>query len=299
MKSRLFFITALTLCAFLACILYVPIYIPLPVSAHIGTEDLSEVRNLPIVMYHSLLKTSRSKYVAHPNQLESDIIAYKKMGYTPVFLREVVDFVEGKGTLPQKPMVITFDDGHYNNMYYALDIIKRHNVKIVINVITSFCEHTVKTGDIHPNYSCLTWEQMKELESSGLVEIGNHTHAMHKFKPRYGIARKKGEDDSSYRAALLEDFQKAQELLTVNAQITAPITFAYPFGKYTDEAREILCGLGLKALLTCNEGVSKIRVGDSDSLLYLKRYNRSGNTTTETFVKKVFGQLEKRESVYK
>lgn len=269
-------------------------------AAVVETEgDLSETRKLPIVMYHSLLKTRRSKYVAHPDQFESDIIAFKKMGYTPVFLREVFAFVDGKGTLPAKPMVITFDDGHYNNMHYALEIIKRHNVKIVINVITSHSEASVLSGDVNPNYSCLTWEQIKELDASGLVEIGNHTHDMHKFKPRYGIGRKKGEDSETYRAALREDFKKAQSLLVTNAKIAAPTTFAYPFGKYSNEGLEVLQELGYKTLLTCNEGVSTIEVGEPEALLTLKRYNRSGNTSTEKFVKKVFGPLEKKESVYK
>jgi hypothetical protein len=50
--------------------------------------------------------------------------------------------------------------------------------------------------------------------------------------------------------------------------------------------------MGFRALLTCNEGTTKIRRGDPNALLYLKRYNRSGNVSHESFIKKVFQDLE-------
>jgi peptidoglycan/xylan/chitin deacetylase (PgdA/CDA1 family) len=245
---------------------------------------------LPIVMYHSVLKSRKGKYTIHPDELERDIIRYKEMGYTPVTLREVSDWVNRKGKLPPKPMVITFDDGHYNNLYYALPILKKHNAKAVINIVTSFSRHASDTPDDanNPNFSYLTWNNIRELHDSGLVEIGNHTHAMHKFKPRYGIAQVSNETVDEYKSAIQNDLEKANTFLTKNAGVPRPITFAYPFGKYTNEGREVLKELGFEAILTCNEGVSIIRRGDPTSLYTLKRYNRSGNVSHEKFIKKVF-----------
>ena len=247
---------------------------------------------LPIVMYHSVLKSRKGKYTIHPNELERDIVKYKEMGYTPVTLKEVSDWVKGKGNLPEKPMVITFDDGHYNNLYYALPILQKHNVKAVINIVTSFSRFSTETpGEANnPNYSSLTWDNIRELHNSGLIEIGNHTHAMHKFKPRYGIAQVSSETIDEYKNAIRTDLEKANTFLTQSAGVPRPITFAYPFGKYTKEGREVLQELGFEAILTCNEGISIIRRGDPTSLHTLKRYNRSGNTSHESFMKKVFGQ---------
>jgi len=247
---------------------------------------------LPIVMYHSVLKSRRGKYTIHPNELERDIARYKEMGYTPVTLREVSDWVSRKGNLPEKPMVITFDDGHYNNLYYALPILRKHDAKAVINIVTSFSRHSTETpGEANnPNYSSLTWDNIRELHNSGLIEIGNHTHAMHKFKPRYGIAQVSSESVDEYKNAIRTDLEKANTYLTQSAGVPRPITFAYPFGKYTNEGREVLQELGFEAILTCNEGISVIRRGDPTSLHTLKRYNRSGNVSHESFIKKVFGQ---------
>ena len=263
-----------------------------PFTFHLNcAATASDEISLPIVMYHSVLKSRKSKYVITPAQLETDFQAYADMGYTPVFLREVIDYVEGRGALPPKPMVITFDDGHYNNLSYALPVAQKFNFKFVVNVVTSFSSHSTESGDdSNPNYSYLTFAQMKELTDSGLVEIGNHTHAMHKLKPRYGVGRKSGESDETYCTALRADLEKSQQLIT-SAGVVAPTTFAYPFGKYTPECRTVLKDLGFKALLTCNEGISQIRQGEPETLLTLKRYNRSGNTSTASFTKKVFGEI--------
>ena len=248
--------------------------------------------DLPIVMYHSVLKSRQSKYVVTPTQIEKDFEAYQKMGYTPVFMREVIDFVDGQGSLPQKPMVITFDDGHYNNMHYVLPIAKKFDFKFVINPVTSFSVFSEEKNDhSNPAYSYLMLNQMAELEKSGLVEIGNHTHNMHKFNPRYGIKQKSNESTEKYVATLTADIQKAQDLLAANG-VTRPTTFAYPFGAYNTTARDTLISIGFRAFLTCNEGVSKVTLGDPASLYSLKRYNRSGNTTTDSFIKKVFAKLE-------
>jgi len=267
----------------------------MPEQTHYAhAQAAAEEIPLPIVMYHSVLKSRKGKYTIHPDELERDIVRYKEMGYTPVTLREVADWVNRKGKLPAKPMVITFDDGHYNNLYYALPILKKHNTKAVINVVTSFSRHATETPDEaeNPNFSYLTWSNIKDLHESGLVEIGNHTHAMHKFKPRYGIAQVSSETVDEYKKALHDDLEKANTFLTQSAKVPRPITFAYPFGKYTDEGREVLKDLGFEAILTCNEGISIIRRGDKTSLHALKRYNRSGNVSHERFMGKVFKIIE-------
>lgn len=254
-------------------------------------QSAQESLELPIVMYHSVLKSRRSKYTIHPDELERDIIKYKEMGYTPVTLREVADWVNSRGELPAKPMVITFDDGHYNNLHYALPILKKNNCKAVMNIVTSYSRYSTETpGEANnPAFSYLTWDNIRELHNSGFVEIGNHTHAMHKFKPRYGIAQASSETVGEYRNVLIKDLETANTYLTQEAGIPRPTTFAYPFGKYTTVASELLQELGFQTILTCNEGITKISRGDPQSLIALKRYNRSGNVSHKSFIKKVFG----------
>jgi len=252
-----------------------------------GALSIAEEIQLPILMYHSILKSKSNKFTIKPSQLDSDFEALKEAGFTSVFMSEVINWVDGKGTLPAKPIVITFDDGHYNNLYYGLDIAKKHDMKIMINPVTAFSLHSVNSGDhSNPNYSHLTWDQMGEMYRSGLVEFGNHTHRMHNFKPRFGIMRISGESDEDYREKLYADIERAQQLLEQSG-VPRPKTFAYPFGKYTAESREMLLDMGFRALLTCNEWISTIRKGDETCLHKLGRFNRCGSWGTDKMMSRV------------
>jgi peptidoglycan/xylan/chitin deacetylase (PgdA/CDA1 family) len=240
-------------------------------------------------MYHKVLKNRFGKYIVTPQQIEEDFQKYLALGYTPVFVREVVDFVDGKGTLPQKPMVITFDDGYYNNMHYVLPLCKKYNVKIVVSPVIKYMENTVREKDPNNlNYSYFTFEQIAEMEKSGFVEIGGHTYDMHSLSVGFGVNKKRRERIPDYRTALTSDIMKANERI-LSAGVRKPVTFAYPFGKYNSIAKDVLVEMGFRALLTCNEMVSKVEVGHPESLLSLGRYNRSGNINREAFCKKIFG----------
>lgn len=242
---------------------------------------------LPVLMYHTVLNGRTGRYIVSQKQLESDISAILEAGYTFVSAEEVIAYSEGRGELPEKPIMITFDDGHYNNMYYGLPLFQKYNVRVLFNVIGRFSENSSTNGDdSNPNYSHLTWGQIGELYSTGLVTFGNHTWNMHNYKPRFGISRMCGESDAEYEAALKDDAKKLndkyEEVIGVRSEV-----FAYPFGKYSKEARTVLQTEGYKMFLTCNEGVSEIKYGVPSSIRQLKRLNREGSYSTETLLKKI------------
>ena len=158
-----------------------------------------EVVEVPIIMYHSVLKSKKGMYSVHPSLLREDIRYLKNHGYQPIFVKDIIAFCEGKGDLPQKPVVLSFDDGHYNNYYYAYPILKEENFKANLNVVGCYCNYSTTSGDYdNPNYSYLTWREIKELHDSNIFEIGNHTYKMHAFSPRYGIKQKLYESDDEY-----------------------------------------------------------------------------------------------------
>lgn len=246
-------------------------------------------RALPVLMYHSILKSRTGTYFVSPEQLENDLAAIKNAGYEFVFPEEVIAFAEGRGDLPEKPILLTFDDGHYNNMYYGTDILEKYSAKAVINVIGAFSEHSTVSGDdSNPNYSHLTWRQIGELYDGGYFVFGNHTYNMHSFEPRYGIMPKKGESETAYMEAFRVDFLKNQEKLTAATGVE-PTVFAYPFGRYNEIADEILKEEGIKLTLTCNEGVTVVKKGEGECFLKLKRINRNGAYSTDDVLARIHG----------
>ena len=256
-------------------------------------QDEPETRNLPILMYHQVLNSRKGKYIVNERQLENDFLYLKDQGYTTVFLSEVIDWIDGKGKLPPKPIVLTFDDGHYNNMHYAVPIAKKHGIKFMIMPVTGFSEFSTTSGDhSNPNYSHLTFDQIGQLAASGTVEFGSHTHKMHKFKPRFGVLKMPNEDTETYRKNLINDVRISLDMIQ-NSGAPRPLSFAYPFGKYTTESENILKEMGFRAMLTCTEGVSIIKQGQPEDLHRLKRYNRDGHKSTES----IFERLNKKHSV--
>lgn len=251
-----------------------------PCDAETESKGADE-RSLAVVMYHNVLKSRKGVYIVSPEQLEADLIAFEKAGYTTVFPSEAVDFVYGGGELPQKPLIITFDDGRYNNMHYALPLLREHGCKAAFFPVGSFSAFSTDSGDhSNPNYSHLTWAQMGELQRSGAVEMGSHSYDMHRYSPRFGVKRMKGESDAEYRKALAEDTAKMQDAL-LRATGKLPCAYAYPFGEYSSEAAAVLRSFGLKMFFTCNEGVSVIRRGEPQTLNTVKRVNRAGNMTSD------------------
>lgn len=256
-------------------------------TSFVFAEQSQESIDLPILMYHSVLKSKTGTYIVSPTQLEADFNKIVKEGYTAVSTEQVINFIDGTGTLPSKPIMITFDDGHYNNIYYAKPLLEKYGLKAVFNVIGKFSDFTTNSGDTdNPNYSHATWTEIGELSHGNVMEIGNHTYNMHNYKPRFGIAQKYNESDEEYVKALQNDIGKLQKILFENTGKQCKV-LAYPFGKYSELAEKTLTQMGFRMMFTCNEGVSTITRGKPQSLYKLKRINRSGKYDVETVFQKI------------
>jgi len=247
--------------------------------------ESTDARMLPVLMYHSVLDDTPNAYRIRPRVLESDLVELKRRGYVSVTLSDVVRFVKGTGDLPSKPVLITFDDGHYNNYCYAMEILKRQGSTAVLNVIGCFTEYSSTHEKDHPEYSHLTWDEIGIVARSGVFEIGNHSYRMHAYKPRFGITRRKGESAEEYEKALAEDTLFLEHALLEKSGVKAAC-YAYPFGAYDEESERILHALGYETIFTCYEKINTIRRGDAKKLLRLGRINRDGRIDTVSFLDK-------------
>ncbi len=110
-------------------------------ARNVGHDEIrgGSVR-LPVVMYHNILNSRKGRYIVSEKQLDDDLQAITDAGYVFVSAQEVIDFANGLGTLPKKPLLLTFDDGRYNNMYYGLPLFKKHNAKVLFNIVGAFSE---------------------------------------------------------------------------------------------------------------------------------------------------------------
>lgn len=249
---------------------------------------LDEGYDLPILMYHGLLKEEarQGKYVLSPMRFESDLKYLRENGYHTVVVQDLIDYVEKGTPLPEKPVMITFDDGYYNNYYYAFPLLEQYDAKIVISPICRYTDEYSEVEDAHPNYSHITWNNINEMIASGRVEIQNHSYNMHSYNgKRVGTKRMKGESDQDYETAFTQDLGKAQERIY---EMTGrkPTCFAYPFGAISDGTQEMLKTMGFQSSMTCESHLNRI-TREPECLFGMGRYLRPGLQSTESFFQKI------------
>lgn len=228
---------------------------------------------VPIFMYHEVKPAKTRKDVITPYEFESDLKYLKASGYTAINMTDLINYVDGKGSLPGKPIILTFDDGYYNNYVYAYPLIKKYNVKIVLSIIGKNTDDFTEYPSKNIDYSHVTWLQINEMLDSGLVELQNHTYNLHSIsKKRFGCRINEGESLTHYDKVLTDDIEKLQdEILSETGKV--PNTFTYPYGKVSKESYPIIKKMGFRASLTCDYGVNII-TKDKSVLYGLKRVCR-------------------------
>lgn len=252
-------------------------------------EDKSDKEEvfLPIIMYHSILKDKnlQNDYTISPALFEKDLKYLTSNGYTTVTVEDLINYVYHGKDLPDKSIMLTFDDGYYNNYYYAFPLLKKYKCKAVISPIASMTEKFTQTQDISVTYGHISDDNIREMVNSGYVEIQNHSYDMHTLTPRKGVSKKKGESQEDYKNAVTSDITKAQNYLeNVTGKKTS--CFVYPFGAKSDGTEEIVRELGFVCTMTCTEE-SNIITRDKESLFELSRYRRDGKESMENLMKSI------------
>lgn len=264
-------------------------------SALLSSSAPEDSIPLPVVMYHGLLKDKRyhNKFFISPQLFEKDLRYFKENNYTPIVVQDLIDYVDNGVPLPEKPVVITFDDGFYNSYVYAYPLLREYNMKAVISIIGKLTDKASLIKDKSANYSYLAWDEVKELNSSGIIEIQNHSYDMHdNDHNRRGAMQKQGESIEQYRLALEEDVGKFQnQIFEMTGQ--KPTAFTYPYGFFSKNSKEILKNMGFRASFSCAEGINFI-TRDPDCLYRLKRVNRTPDDSSEEFFK-VIAPAQKKE----
>ena len=256
------------------CVALMGVGLLFPLLGATTKVPLTENVQVPIIMYHSLADAGGSTSISGAD-FEADLQYLQAEGYQAVTVADLANFVHHGRSLPPRPVVLSFDDGYYNNYSVGLPLALSYQMPIAISVIGKDTEIWSEIPSQDLRHGHVTWDQIREMAETGLVEILNHTWDMHKHADgRRGAAIRPGEDKAHYRAVFQGDVEKLQHYLTERSGVT-PIGFVYPFGNLCPEGEEILAEMGFLATLSCYAGVNTLVVGDSSSLFSLRRYERT------------------------
>ena len=242
--------------------------------------------DLPVIMYHHILKDTKKSgpYIITPDEFEKDLKFIKSEGYTTVSVKNLIDYTEKGTPLPEKPILLTFDDGHLSYLEYAVPLLEKYNMCALVSVVGAYTNDYTEHPDRCVSYAYLSWDDIAALSKSTHTEIGNHTYDMHKnTNGRLGCKKLKSESKEHHRKIFTEDTEKMQNLLRTYTKKDT-LCFTYPFGYMCEETEEIIKELGFKMSLSCREGINKL--SRDSSLFSLKRYNRPHGKGIEEILKK-------------
>ena len=238
--------------------------------------------DLPIVMYHSILESRNGKYIISPEQLDNDLQYLSEQGFETVTAEDLIHYVYHDGVLPQKPIMLTFDDGHYNNLTYAVPILEKYDMRAVVAVVGSFADREIGEKGRNPNFSYFNWEEIGLLCTSDTIEVQNHSYDMHSGR---GAVRGKGESSEQFTTRLTDDIHRFNQAMATHADYL-PRAFIYPFGAYSTDSEAVIRKQGFLTSLICRERLNRI-TKDEDCLFEMGRYNRPAGISTERFFSKV------------
>lgn len=228
---------------------------------------------------------STQNLVAHFSWLEAN-------GYTPVSIDDLLAAEAGTRALPDKPVLLTFDDGLASAYTHVFPLLKLFGYPAVVNIVTSWIENpgTVDYGGRELDASAfLTWEQLREMRASGLIEIGSHSDNLHKGIPGNpqgnlqpaAVTRRYAdgsyEDDAAYERRIRQDLSRSVEAISTNLGVK-PRVLAWPYGAYSGVGLDLASGLGMD--ITFELGVA---LNERVDLHTVQREVVTGNPDLETF----------------
>ncbi len=246
----------------------------------------AETVSLPVVMYHHISEDSAilGPYVISPEELESDLRWLQENEYTSVTAEDLLSWQKGYAELPEKPVMITFDDGYESTLIYAQPLLKKYNMRGVVAVIGSVAQQYTVTEDHHVAYSHLNWKSLREMAADGTFEIQCHTWDMHRLEPRRGCCRMQGESEAAYHDALAEDLIQFRDVCTRELGFGTDV-LVIPYGAFTPETLAVAEELGFRCVFTCEEKINQL-TGQTDELMRIGRFNRPSGPESEAFFSK-------------
>ena len=237
-----------------------------------------------VLAYHSIVDESAAENQKHyfPQTISAQTLIkhfnwLKENGYNVISWQQVIDAENGKGTLPDNAVLLSFDDG-YETMYNVVfPLLKAYNYPAVFAPVTGWldtpADQKIAYADKMLDRSVFaTWSQVKEMEQSGLVEVASHTHNLHNginanpsggqlpsvIAPEYKNGKYETED--AYKNRLKSDFTRSVQTL-VNHIGKKPRVMVWPYGQFNDVAVQLARQAGMPHYFSLGEKIIN-KVGD-------------------------------------
>lgn len=246
--------------SFLLKLLFLLVLLPAPLMA-------GEL-NVPILLYHRFGPTVADSMTITTPVLTEHLDYLKKNGFTVIPLRRLVNYLNKSDLkpLPKKPVVIVADDAHQSAYTVLYPLAKKYDTPVTL--------FTYPSAISNASYA-MTWNELREVERSGLFDIQSHTFWHPNFK-----REKKRLSKTEYEKLVDVQLIKAKKKLEKEIGKTVD-TLAWPFGIYDEDLIKRANAAGYTALLT----IEARPVKNGERLAALPRFLLSNNDRGSRFAK--------------
>ncbi|WP_061795710.1 poly-beta-1,6-N-acetyl-D-glucosamine N-deacetylase PgaB [Serratia ficaria] len=262
-----------------------------------------------VLAYHDVEDgAADQRYMAvRTSALNEQFAWLKQNGYRPVSVDQILRAQNGGPALPDKAVLLTFDDGYSSFYHRVFPLLKAYNWPAVLAPVGVWLDAPADKpvdfgGLMTPRDRFLTWQQVREVSASGLVEIGAHTYASHYG----GIANPQGntepavanrlydgkagryESEAEYRRRIGKDVELITRRITA-ATGKAPRVWVWPYGAAGGAALDIVRQRGYRLALTLENGLGDVNRPDNVPRLLI-----AGNPSLASFAQQVT-QIQNRQ----
>jgi len=206
-----------------------------------------------IFMYHHVDTQTPASTSVRPDEFVEQIEWLEREGFTVLPLLELLDSLDLDRSLPDKAVSITFDDAYSSVLSTAMPVLRERNWPFTVFVSTQAIDQRFR--------GYLNWDELRLLGQNGAT-FGNHSvsHA-------HLIRQEVGESPPAWEERVTREIQDARARLIAELGEQFIPVFAYPYGEYTVETRELLAGIERFGL-----GQHSGAAGPRSDLLALPRY---------------------------
>jgi len=171
----------------------------------------------PILTYHNLAEQAKGRLVLAAASFREQMRYLKTNGYRVVSLAEFIEFTRLNRQLPQRAVVLTFDDGYHAFKDHAYPVLRELGFTATLFIYTDW---------VGAGRASLSWAELREMAAAGMdIQAHSKTHA--------DLRRAQGETEAQYARRMQAELEQPQELFNRNLGRRSQI-LAYPYGRWEE-----------------------------------------------------------------